>query len=84
VAPADPRLSNEDIAERLFLVPPTVKKHANQAMAKTLDARDRAQHVVVVFPSGLGSAIHSPRPPPQVVILLTGERRNPTPSGQSP
>ncbi|BCJ59662.1 response regulator [Micromonospora endophytica] len=45
-------LSNEDIAERLFLSPLTVKTHVNRAMNK-LDARDRAQLVVIAYQSRL-------------------------------
>jgi DNA-binding NarL/FixJ family response regulator len=52
----DPRrltgLSNDDIAERLFVTPVTVKTHANRAMAK-LGARDRAQLVVIAYETGL-------------------------------
>ncbi|MFF4054947.1 response regulator [Streptomyces sp. NPDC001668] len=45
-------LSNDEIAERLFVAPVTVKTHANRAMAK-LDARDRAQLVVIAYETGL-------------------------------
>jgi DNA-binding NarL/FixJ family response regulator len=45
-------LSNEDIAGRLFLSPLTVKTHVNRAMAK-LNARDRAQLVVLAYQVGL-------------------------------
>ncbi len=45
-------LSNDDIAGRLFLSPLTVKTHINRAMMK-LDARDRAQLVVIAYQSGL-------------------------------
>ncbi|HEX2381509.1 MAG TPA: response regulator transcription factor [Acidimicrobiales bacterium] len=45
-------LSNEDIAERLFLSPATAKTHVNRAMSK-LGARDRAQLVVFAYQSGL-------------------------------
>jgi DNA-binding NarL/FixJ family response regulator len=45
-------LSNDDIAERLYLSPLTVKTHANRAMAK-LGARDRAQLVVIAYQNGL-------------------------------
>ena len=45
-------LSNEDIAERLYLSPATAKTHVNRAMTK-LGARDRAQLVVFAFQSGL-------------------------------
>lgn len=45
-------LSNQDIAERLFVTPVTVKTHANRAMAK-LDARDRAQLVVIAYETGM-------------------------------
>jgi len=45
-------LSNDDIAERLYLSPLTVKTHANRAMMK-LGARDRAQLVVLAYQRGL-------------------------------
>jgi DNA-binding NarL/FixJ family response regulator len=45
-------LSNDDIAQRLFVSPLTAKTHINRAMMK-IGARDRAQLVVVAFQSGL-------------------------------
>jgi DNA-binding NarL/FixJ family response regulator len=45
-------LSNQEIAERLFVTPATAKTHANRAMAK-LNARDRAQLVVIAYETGL-------------------------------
>ncbi|AWN28182.1 response regulator transcription factor [Streptomyces sp. NEAU-S7GS2] len=45
-------LSNDDIAERLFVTPLTAKTHANRAMTK-LGARDRAQLVVIAYRTGL-------------------------------
>lgn len=45
-------LSNEEIAERLFLSPATAKTHVSRAMVK-LHARDRAQLVVFAYESGL-------------------------------
>ncbi|MFI9751651.1 response regulator [Streptomyces collinus] len=45
-------LANDEIAERLFVTPVTVKTHANRAMAK-LGARDRAQLVVIAYETGL-------------------------------
>ncbi len=45
-------LSNDDIAQRLFLSPQTVKTHINRAMAK-LGAHDRAQLVVIAYQTGL-------------------------------
>ena len=47
-------LSNNDLAEQLFLSPHTVKTHINRAMAK-LDVRDRAQLVILAYQSGLVS-----------------------------
>lgn len=47
-------LSNEQIAEDLYLSPLTVKTHANRAMVK-LDVHDRAQLVVLAYQSGLVS-----------------------------
>lgn len=45
-------LSNDDIAERLYLSPLTVKTHINRAMMK-LGVRDRAQLVVLAYEGGL-------------------------------
>ena len=45
-------LSNDEIAERLVLSPLTAKTHVNRAMVK-LDARDRAQLVVIAYQTGL-------------------------------
>ena len=45
-------LTNEQIAERLYVSAATVKTHANRAMAK-IGARDRAQVVVAAYESGL-------------------------------
>ncbi|MER7922911.1 response regulator transcription factor [Streptomyces sp. NPDC096057] len=44
--------SNAQIAERLVLSPLTVRSHIQRAMTK-LDARDRAQLVVIAYQSGL-------------------------------
>jgi DNA-binding NarL/FixJ family response regulator len=45
-------LSNEQIAERLYVSPATAKTHVSRAMGK-LRARDRAQLVVIAYESGL-------------------------------
>jgi DNA-binding NarL/FixJ family response regulator len=45
-------LSNDEIAERLFLSPMTAKTHVSRAMTK-LAARDRAQLVVMAYEAGL-------------------------------
>jgi DNA-binding NarL/FixJ family response regulator len=45
-------LSNEEIAERLIVSPATAKTHVSRAMIK-LNARDRAQLVVLAYESGL-------------------------------
>jgi DNA-binding NarL/FixJ family response regulator len=45
-------LSNDEIAGRLFLSPLTVKTHISRTMTK-VDARDRAQLVVLAYESGL-------------------------------
>ena len=45
-------LSNDDIAEQLFISSVTAKTHANRAMTK-LGARDRAQLVVMAYETGL-------------------------------
>jgi DNA-binding NarL/FixJ family response regulator len=45
-------LSNEEIANRLYVSPATAKTHVSRAMVK-LGARDRAQLVVMAYESGL-------------------------------
>jgi DNA-binding NarL/FixJ family response regulator len=45
-------LSNDEIAERLYVSPLTAKTHANRAMMK-VGARDRAQLVVLAYQGGL-------------------------------
>ncbi|XUL93319.1 response regulator [Streptomyces galilaeus] len=50
--------SNDEIAEKLYVSPLTVRTHVHRAMTK-LDARDRAQLVVMAYQSGLVQA-----PPP--------------------
>jgi DNA-binding NarL/FixJ family response regulator len=45
-------LSNDEIAQRLFVSPATAKTHVSRAMTK-LGARDRAQLVVLAYESGL-------------------------------
>ena len=45
-------LSNEEIAQRLYMSPATAKTHVSRAMVK-LGARDRAQLVVFAYESGL-------------------------------
>ena len=45
-------LANDQIAARMVISPVTAKTHINRAMAK-LDARDRAQLVVIAYESGL-------------------------------
>ena len=45
-------LSNDQIAEKLYLSPLTAKTHVNRAMSK-LGARDRAQLVVLAYQCGL-------------------------------
>ena len=46
-------LTNDEIGERLFVSPDTVRTHVSRAMGK-LEARDRAQLVVFAYQSGLG------------------------------
>ena len=46
--------SNAEIAERLFITPATAKTHVSRLLMK-LDARDRAQLIVVAYESGLVS-----------------------------
>jgi DNA-binding NarL/FixJ family response regulator len=45
-------LSNDDIAERLYVSPLTAKTHVDRAMTK-LGVRDRAQLVVIAYQTGL-------------------------------
>jgi DNA-binding NarL/FixJ family response regulator len=45
-------LSNDEIAVRLYLSPLTTKTHVSRILAK-LDARDRAQLVVIAYETGL-------------------------------
>jgi DNA-binding NarL/FixJ family response regulator len=45
-------LSNDEIAERLYVSPATAKTHVSRAMIK-LNARDRAQLVVFAYETGL-------------------------------
>lgn len=52
VALAGRGMSNDEIAEALFLSPLTAKTHVSRAMTK-LHARDRAQLVVIAIRSGL-------------------------------
>jgi DNA-binding NarL/FixJ family response regulator len=48
-------LSNDEIAEQLFISPATARTHVSRIMMK-LNARDRAQLVVVAYQSGLMTA----------------------------
>lgn len=48
-------LSNQEIAERMYLSPFTVRAHVQRAMTK-LQARDRAQLVVIAYRTGLATA----------------------------
>ncbi len=45
-------LSNDEIAAQLFVSPLTAKTHVSRILTK-LDARDRAQLVVLAYESGL-------------------------------
>jgi len=45
-------LSNEEIADKLYMSRSTAKTHATRAMTK-LGARDRAQLVVLAYQAGL-------------------------------
>jgi DNA-binding NarL/FixJ family response regulator len=47
-------LSNQEIAERMYVSPFTVRAHVQRAMTK-LHARDRAQLVVVAYQTGLAT-----------------------------
>jgi DNA-binding NarL/FixJ family response regulator len=48
-------LSNDEIAERLVISPATAKTHVSRILLK-LDARDRAQLVVIAYETGLVTA----------------------------
>ncbi len=48
-------LSNGEIAERLYVSPATAKTHVGRLLMK-LDARDRAQLIIIAYESGLVSA----------------------------
>jgi DNA-binding NarL/FixJ family response regulator len=48
-------LTNDEIAERLIISPATAKTHVSRILLK-LDARDRAQLVVLAYESGLVKA----------------------------
>jgi DNA-binding NarL/FixJ family response regulator len=52
-------LSNVEIADRMYLSPFTVRAHVQRAMSK-LDARDRAQLVVIAYQTGLVAGTDSP------------------------
>lgn len=54
-------LSNDEIAERLVISRLTVKTHANRSMLK-VNARDRAQLVVMAFRGGLVTVSGTPHP----------------------
>jgi DNA-binding NarL/FixJ family response regulator len=47
-------LSNDEIAHRLYISPTTAKTHVNRTMMK-LDARDRAQLVIIAYETGVVS-----------------------------
>jgi DNA-binding NarL/FixJ family response regulator len=47
-------LSNDQIAQRLYISPATAKTHVNRTMMK-LDARDRAQLVIIAYETGVVS-----------------------------
>jgi DNA-binding NarL/FixJ family response regulator len=48
-------MNNDEIAEELVISPATSKTHVSRIMSK-LDARDRAQLVVIAYESGLVTA----------------------------
>jgi Response regulator containing a CheY-like receiver domain and an HTH DNA-binding domain len=50
----DEGLSNDEIADRLYIIPATARTHVGRAMTK-LGARDRAQLVVFAYQSGLAT-----------------------------
>lgn len=57
-------LSNADIADRMYLSPFTVRAHVQRAMTK-LEARDRAQLVVIAYQTGLADTTPEPTPATQ-------------------
>jgi DNA-binding NarL/FixJ family response regulator len=54
-------LSNDEIGARLYLSPLTAKTHVSRIMTK-LNARDRAQLVVLAYETGLVTPGHQPLP----------------------
>jgi DNA-binding NarL/FixJ family response regulator len=48
-------MNNDEIAEELVISPATAKTHVSRIMSK-LEARDRAQLVVIAYESGLVTA----------------------------
>ncbi len=56
-------LSNAEIAEALYMSHATAKTHVSRVLTK-LDARDRAQLVVLAYESGLVAPGRGPTPPP--------------------
>jgi DNA-binding NarL/FixJ family response regulator len=56
-------LSNDEIAARLYLSPLTAKTHVSRAMTK-LNARDRAQLVVIAYETGLVTPGQQTQPSP--------------------
>jgi DNA-binding NarL/FixJ family response regulator len=63
-------LSNEEIAEHLVVSPATAKTHVSRVMGK-LDARDRAQVVVLAYESGLVTPGHA-QPPSDAELVDRG------------
>ncbi len=59
--------SNHEIAERFVVSPLTVRTHIQRAMPK-LNARDRAQLVVIAYQSGLVRPV-PPRADPAGTVL---------------
>lgn len=57
-------LSNLEIADRMYLSPFTVRAHVQRAMTK-LEARDRAQLVVIAYQTGLAHAESAPDGDPE-------------------
>jgi len=53
-------LTNNEIAERLFITPVTAKTHVNRTMIK-LHAHDRAQLVIIAYETGLLTPGERPR-----------------------
>ena len=53
-------LSNTEIAQQLNISPSTAKTHVSRVLMK-LDARDRAQLIVIAYETGLATSLTRPQ-----------------------